>query len=177
MPRKKLMAVPYQAVIPPSDGAMRLCVRCQTQRPVENFPDASNHCARCQSLAKLSDRRKEDVRMASRQIVAEARRDKINVPHICELTAELLETFGSLREFCREWKSQIDEAGIANPGSRTVLDQYYAVAKLVKMSTENRASAPDLQDLTDEQIADVIAEYTLKVFEDVPEDETKRDTA
>ena len=78
---------------------------------------------------------------------------KIDAPHISELCEEMMHCFGGLQNFARLYHGQIMEAATRSPGGKLVLDALKAMTKLIETSTEHRKSAPDMENLSDEDIA------------------------
>ena len=136
----------------------RVCVTCGMPYPEESFGRNTDNtarldCPKCRRAIEKEGDQKRLSRDKSRVFSELARRlrgDKINVPHTAELAASMLATYGTLEEFCREWKSEIDAAPA---GSKTKLDQFYAIAKLIAESTRQRDSRPDLDGMSDEDLS------------------------
>lgn len=76
----------------------------------------------------------------------------IKAPHISELCEEMIEQFGSLKDMAKAWKQQIDAACANRPGGKTALDAFGALSHLVRESTVLRGSAPDVENLSEEDI-------------------------
>lgn len=118
-----------------------------------NF-DELQTCTACTGKRNAKVARERIRKRAERvkELVAAMHAQHANAPHISELCDSMLAQFGGLEGFAASWKEQIDEAVDKNPGSKTVLDQYYAVAKLIGMSTAYRATAKDIAAMTDDEI-------------------------
>ena len=134
----------------------RRCEDCRVVRPVANFRGDARTCDMCVAdeprKQKLA-RQHQSAKFASQRLVASVRGSKINAPHISELCEAIVEQFDGLHNFAKIWKQQIDIAIANSPGSKTVLDSFYGITKLIAVSTEHRGSAPDVADLTDEELA------------------------
>lgn len=125
--------------------------------------EVSKRCRECENKTTATEMRKAERKAEERKqmlksfvasMVGREREDQIDVPHISELAAEMLKKFGGLSPFAQSWFSEIQAARAMKPGSKTVLDQYAAIGKLIKYSTENRHSAPDAYSMSDEEIAE-----------------------
>lgn len=131
----------------------RYCTSCGLPGPPAQMKRSL--CKHCQMLSEqdaVTQQRRQQTETALRGLVSTIKGNRIDVPHISELTAQMIKRFGGLEQMTVEWKTCIDAAMRANPGSKTVLDQFYALAKLVLMSTEHRQSAPDLAGVTEAEL-------------------------
>ncbi len=79
-------------------------------------------------------------------------RQKIESPHISQACEALIQKFGGLEGFTRFYYGQITRAAEENPGSRQVLEACKSVVALIAASTEHRKSAPDVVDLSDDDL-------------------------
>lgn len=158
----------------------KYCTNCGLPGPPEKMKRSL--CPNCQiqlGQDAAAAARREQTEAALKRMVSSLRGNSIDVPHISELTSQMIKRFGGLEQMTVEWKHCIDAAIKANPGGKTVLDQFYALAKLTLMSTEHRQSAPDMANVSD---ADLDAEVRalveeicpgLKVFDEGSDDDAE----
>lgn len=93
------------------------------------------------------------------------RRKRIEAPHISELCEVMIAKFGGVETFCKDWHEQIQEAIDKAPGSQKVLDAYGRIANLVEASTKMRLTAPDVFDMSDEELEEEIQFQVVKVMQ------------
>lgn len=136
----------------------------------ENF--AEGRCLDCRRKIRRmlrEDRIDEKTRRARdaavRRAVGLIRGDKIDAPHVSELVEAMFQRFGGVEQFSVEWHIQIMKAAELKPGSKTVLDAYRDLAKLVVMSTEHRASAPDLDGMEDAEIEAILHGMLPQIYD------------
>lgn len=79
-------------------------------------------------------------------------RQKIESPHISQACEALINKFGGLEGFTRFYYGQVMQAAETDPGSRTVLEACKTILNLISASTEHRKSAPDVVDLSDDDL-------------------------
>lgn len=131
--------------------------------PPEAFPGPQHKwqkrkcCKECNLVGadrqqRLIRQTKLDGEIAIKNFIAKIRENRIEAPHVTELCAEMIKRFGGLVEFTIQYHRQILAAEAAKPGSKNVLDAYKAVTNLIHLSTQNRRTAPDAAELTDEEI-------------------------
>jgi hypothetical protein len=77
---------------------------------------------------------------------------KLDAAHISELCEEIVGEFGGLHQFARFFVAQTMAAAARNPGGKVALDACAKVISIIVASTEHRKSAPDVENLTDEDI-------------------------
>lgn len=131
----------------------KYCTACGLPGPPSQMKRSlCKHCLMVSEQDAATLQKRQQTETALRGLVSSMRGNRIDVPHISELTAQMIKRFGGLEQMTVEWKSCIDAAIKANAGSKTVLDQFYALAKLVLMSTEHRQSAPDLAGVTEAEL-------------------------
>ena len=79
-------------------------------------------------------------------------------------------SFGGLKAFCAEWMRHINDAATDRPGSKLVLDAFYAVGiRLTSLSADHRQSAPDLASLTDDELEEEIGKMVANLLDNRPE--------
>jgi hypothetical protein len=133
----------------------------------------SSWCKSCQESdrkKKTADERKKGRQDMFKELVADIRGDRIEVPHPTEVAAEMYEQFGGLKAFCAEWMRHINDAATDRPGSKLVLDAFYAVGiRLTSLSADHRQSAPDLASLTDDELEEEIGKMVAGLLDNRPE--------
>jgi len=133
----------------------RVCERCGRVRQIAEFGQNgdSDVCGACQVSHLEPDATKMmQVRDFAKKLAAESRGKQIESPHIAEVNAGMFKRFGGVEGFCNAWYGQMQIAIATKPGQRIVLDQFAELVKLAKAATENRNSAPDVANLTDEEL-------------------------
>ncbi len=159
-----------EPIVPPE--LFRTCVACEREKPFTAFPRAPGgkgriyKCAACVAGydPRAIRKKKAEEKQTLRLLVTALRGKSINAPHISELTEQAVVLFGGVEGLAIAWKQQIDEAIKVRPGSKTVLDAFYSIAKLIQLSTENRHTAPDLEGMSDEDIAAELLYMMRKVI-------------
>lgn len=138
-------------------GAERFCQACRRTLPLSAFSRSQKkyypECKECRAILDAEAKRRQLGKKHDaffKQLALQIKGKKLNVPHVSEVGAGILEQFGSLEEFCRRWYEQIDKAP---DGSKTKLDGYRAFYQIFHDSTLNRESAPDISDMTDDELA------------------------
>jgi hypothetical protein len=130
------------------------CSRCHIWLPFDQFESLTDPlCAKCRSgeaQRELSDMRGRMCDNFSKDLSATAA-GRQPLEHIESFLAELMYDFGGMRIFVKEWSDQLRVACTKNPGSKTNLDQFRSIAKLV-MDTNKLQHQEDLLDLSDEQL-------------------------
>ncbi len=134
------------------------CATCHRMRDAKEFLDAPDgplfdSCRGCRKSDLVEQNvRGKQVKDLAKQLVAEARGEHINSPHITEINAGMFKRAGGVDKFCEMWWDHIKLAMVDRPGSKNVLDQFVNIARLAKAATEHRDSAPDVASLTDEEL-------------------------
>ena len=150
--------------------------------------DGDGRCWKCihrSRARKTHTERAAKAEMVARQLLSATAGKAINSPHISEVCAEMMQTFGTVGEFARAWKVEFDKACAVEGGTRkTVLDAFSGISKLVALSTQHRATAPDVldmdrEDMVEELVAIFLKEDKKKLLklinpEDVEEDDDDR---
>lgn len=112
-------------------------------------------CKQCKKERDYAHARERLEKIATKTGIADLAtisRQKIDSPHISQLCESLVAQFGGLQAFTQFYYSQIQAAAAENPGGRQVLEACKTVIGLVNQSTEHRQSAPDVVDMTDEEL-------------------------
>lgn len=162
-------------------GTRRMCARCGLPKPRDQFKIYrhrltgnllfDSHCKACSK-----DRRRYQKRRAAekkrqdefRAAVARMRGESIKAPHVSELWAEMVGEWGGLTKFVREYKAQVDAAIVKGAGTKTVLDAFKSITQLSVHSSNLRGTAPDMANLTDEDIENQLRVMTMRVLKQTP---------
>lgn len=130
------------------------CKGCHHWLPFDAFDSLTDPlCAKCRSGAaqqELDDIRTRMCDTFSKEMIAAAG-GRQPLEHIESFLAELMFDFGGMRVFVKEWSDQLRVACSKNPGSKTNLDQFRSIAKLV-MDVNKLQHQENVLDLSDEQL-------------------------
>lgn len=156
-------------------GPHRQCRECKSFRPVDTFelrageagyfgPEfASVVCFTCrQRVARYLTEERQSTASEERrqqlvkQVVQKLRGDGlVNAPHITELSHEVFGAIGGVKRFAQDFK-RLYETTMQGLNLRAKMDMSKVLVKLSEASTEHRPSAPDLHDVSDEELAAVL---------------------
>lgn len=87
-----------------------------------------------------------------RKLMRLATRQRINAVHISELNEMIMRRFGSVEQFVDFYYEQTMQAATLNPGGKVALDACHKIVQIVIASTAHRQSAPDVENLSDEDL-------------------------
>ena len=79
-------------------------------------------------------------------------RNAINVPHTSELAAAVMKRFGGIEKFADKYFEVVDAILEKDPSTRLALSAVDGVAKMIRDSTVMRETAPDVNNLSDEEL-------------------------
>jgi hypothetical protein len=155
----------------------QVCTVCERPRPLEMFGKIgeSGHrtiCKECEKRApalKDEEWKQERLRQGLHRLVMASRGNSAKCPDLDEVCGEMVKLFGGADEFAKRWFDAIQAAATKNPGSKTHLDQFYAIMKMIGAAQEGRREKEDLEQATEEQLEEAIASYVLNVYR--PDDE------
>lgn len=149
---------------------MFLCVKCNAIKQPHRFrmvygKPATGLCRDCESKQaslRIMERLRE---MRSQNLKGElgTLSRTIDAPHISELCEAMTKKYGGIDAVATAWKSQIDAAASSQPGSKVALDAFRAYMNLVLYSTQNRASAPDVATMSQEELRHEMMEMVLRM--------------
>ena len=133
-------------------------VQCEICEEVIEYRDDVKRqiCDSCKQESKERQQKRkirEKAKRAFKQMIASSRPKSIDSPHISEVCAEVIKELGGVDLFAKELAEDYRDARERNPGSATVMRFGETVLRLVRDSTTNRESAPDLASMSDEDIA------------------------
>ena len=106
----------------------------------------------------------EKAIIATIKAIRKPRQKRIEAPHISEICEGMLGLFGGVEGFCKKYHGQITEAIARQPGSRQVLESFARITSLVEASTRMRMTAPDVFDMSDEELEREIQYQVVKVI-------------
>ncbi len=166
-----------------SETSHRQCRECKGFKTVDQFelrvgeqawfgPDFAQYvcfeCRRRVALYMQADRQStaaEEKRTALvKQIVQKMRGDGlVNAPHITELSHEVFGAIGGVKRFAGDLKRLYEDTMRGIP-LKPKMDMARMLVKLSEASTEHRPSAPDMKELSDEELAAVVKEELAHVL-------------
>lgn len=130
------------------------CTGCHMWLPFDHFDTLTDPlCAKCRSGVAQKELDEIRGRLCDNfsKEVASVASGRQPLEHIESFLAELMYDFGGMRVFVKEWSDQLRTACTKNPGSRTNLDQFRSIAKLV-MDVNKLQHQENVLDLSDEQL-------------------------
>lgn len=162
-------------------GSRRICIECGEPRDKAEFKvrrhprsgrmfldPCCRPCRKMRTREKARRRVAREKQIQFRDAIQRLRGQSIKAPHVSEVWAELVTTWGGLTKFVQEYKAQIDVAIANNPGSKVVLDAFKSIGGLSVHSSALRQSAPDMASMTDAEIEDQIRLQTMRVLKSDP---------
>lgn len=158
--------------------ALRRCLDppkgCGKQVRVDRFvalADGDGRCWKCIHRSKsrrLHSEKAAKVETLARQLLSAKSGKAINTPHISEVCGEMMATFGTTEEFARAWKVEFDRECAGGGPRKTILDAFSGLSKLVALSTQHRATAPDVLDMDrDDMVQELLGILTREDRESV----------
>jgi len=173
-----------EAFAEPVLATERVCGKCGKRKPVSKFrhPNSAkcNSCL-CQGSQLKQKRRLQTAlaNLAQQRIVAAARGDRIDAPRISQVCGEMFQLLGGVEGFCKRWFTHLEMAMQTRPGSKMVLDECHALAKLLQMSTASiDAAGGGVESLSDEDLDREIDNAVARIVnQNVPELEAPEDDA
>lgn len=152
----------------------KVCAKCGQEKSRNSFGKGPNKtwCNRCnKEIAKLrrSDVKKKRLKSALSEFTAMLRGTQVEAPHVAEYCAKLIEKFGSLDEIVTMHHSVLTSLVRDNPGSKTAIDAMNGLVRLMELSTKYRDSAPDIEDLDDNEIEEELSKLMLARLVGEPE--------
>ena len=120
-----------------------------------------NKCNKIGSAEKRSNAKKKRLKSALSEFTAILRGTQVEAPHVAEYTQKLIEKFGSLDKIVDMHHTVVTSLVRENPGSKTAIDAVNGLVKLMELSTKYRDSAPDVDDLDDNEIEEELSKLML----------------
>lgn len=153
----------------------KICPQCGHSKELDKFGsngmNMRSSCKKCENKRSRENyqgnRQKVENKLITR-LMAAANKEMIDVPHITELCAEMYSQFGGLKQFSEKWMAVINEAcdstDSKNPRFlKMALDSFLSIAKLTLASTEHRQTAPDVFDLSQEDVQAELEEISIRL--------------
>ncbi len=141
------------------DSTLAPCSSCLERLPYTEFAEFTGQvpfkcfaCVRKEAQAVLQDKLTSIAAKNLFRDVEMLSRPKIDSPHISELCERLIKLFGGTNGFASFYFDQVQHAASCDPGGKRVLDACKSITQLITSSTEHRQSAPDVLNMTDQQI-------------------------
>jgi hypothetical protein len=141
-----------------------VCNTCGEVKPHAAFPhyaqanlmckpciDAKRNLASRDGVEAYRDKGAKVVAERIRQLI-DLKKPLSNAPHITQYIDALIGRMGGVQQVVDRYVLQLEKAEHKNPGSKTVLDVYAFLGKMILYSTEHRATAPDVQAMTDGEL-------------------------
>ena len=162
MPNKKNQALLDDA---------KVCGACKSLLPSEFYVEGSAVCKSCLPVTlhrpipdePVSDAKKRHVaKSAAKQVLSTLTRDAIDVPHTSQLAEKIIEGLGGLDGYTAMYVQLIEKIMEESPGSRLALEAMKSVQKLLRDSTILRDTAPDVENVSDEQLQDALEQLVLR---------------
>jgi len=147
-------------IIPRGPGRYQ-CPECgQTKRDTEFIVPGRKRmshwrCAACSKMKQQEnyEKKKDEAQRKSWLAIARKYNQSANkIPHIEELSIQLMERFGGITEFTFAWKCQLDHAIVNSPGSKMVLEQFRSIANLIYLTSKNTERQQSVDTMTPEEI-------------------------
>jgi hypothetical protein len=160
-------ATAFNAAFGIANEGEAVCTVCGDVRPKSEFPHYATAIIKCPKCLKaehaIASRDGRDaafnrgaMTIAKRiEQIVDGKKPLTHAPHITEYLDELVKQMGGTPQVVARWLKQLSLAELdpKKMGSKTVMDQYQFIGKLILYSTEHRATAPDVTALSDMQLA------------------------
>tara|TARA_R110000824_G_C15204300_1_gene675996 strand:+ start:2012 stop:2545 length:534 start_codon:yes stop_codon:yes gene_type:complete len=120
-----------------------------------------NRCNKEISKIRRSETKKKRLRSALSEFTAMLRGTQVDAPHVAEYCSKLIEKFGSLDKIVDMHHTVLTSLIDSNPGGKTAIDAMNGLVRLMELSTKYRDSAPDIEDLDDQEIEEELSKLML----------------
>lgn len=149
------------------------CGRCQRVLPGSEFRNRletgrgrESVCKEClkENPGKKSQKRKR-IEQGIHRLLAATQQETVDVPTISRLASGLVKELGGVDSVIQQWATQIRAA---KDGSKTKLDQYQFVFKMLAQVAQDRREELDVTKLSEEELERAIEGYALRILN--PED-------
>jgi hypothetical protein len=144
-------------------GSKTVCLGCQKPRNADDFPvlgsgksQVCTDCVKARRSEQRTEKEKQAKDAAIRKLVSAAKGNEIDVPHISEVAGAVVKKLGGLEVFAQAFADDIGRIrqlvyeGKQTP--RVLLDADRAVFNLIVASTEHRSTAPDVEQMSIEEL-------------------------
>lgn len=95
-----------------------------------------------------------------RQLDQETNKQRVNVPAVNEMVAELIEQYGGVKQFCALWKADTDAVRKSGKNQAVLMRNYAAQARLVVLANQMEQGG-DTSDMTDEELDEEIVNMVI----------------
>lgn len=154
----------------------QVCAVCERPRALSAFRrnkrgeirTVCKDCEKQQPLLKEEEWKQERLQRGLHRLVMASRSDSAKCPGLVEILAEMMTLFDGPKEFAKRW---FDAIAATNPGSKTQLDQFYAIMKMIGAAQAERREQADLAEVSEEELEEAISTYVLRVVRSDDEDE------
>jgi len=179
LPRTNSRELPFAAPVMGhrSTIAPTRCLVCGELRPTtaENFVLDENLIAKapCCLECVRTDRKRRDakhneaVKDTIKRLLTRHKLGQLSMPDEQAICSKMFEKFGGLDRFCDDWKTQIDAAVKARPGSKNVLDQFMGMFKMAT-AVGDRVQQ-NVGSLTDQQLQEELDDMAMVLFDRIRE--------
>lgn len=158
-------------------GSNRWCVGCNRLKDKTEFGKHgnNNYSENCKACLKRIEAGKHEnnLKKAAKEILkgfaGAMTSNKIEVPHTSELAAAIVQLHGGVGGVADFIYTQGKTAADENPGSRLSLEYCKMLTGLVVKSTDQRQTAPDVANLSDEEIEHHIEQHMRMLIESHPD--------
>ena len=140
---------------------------CGQMRPIEMFPTLPID-PRCQDCidyhtgqARDADRRRK-TKLAVAGLMRSVGAARIDLPHVNDCLAELMDKEGGYKRFVAEWSRMLQEARQKSPGAKYVLDAHRDIVRTIAAANELTARNADLEKMDDDETREFLANLVLE---------------
>jgi hypothetical protein len=138
------------------------CAGCGQIYPLSEFKDPGVLvCKLCSGKPDSEDDRavtkRKVARLAARQVLASLTRSQIDVPHTSELAAAVVERIGGVDKLADKYMEVVNAILEKDPSTRLALSAVDGIAKMIRDSTVMRETAPDVNNLSDDELEQEIS--------------------
>lgn len=123
-----------------------LCRSCRLHRQLKK--------AEKTRAEKEEERRQKALAARTSQMLLQAGDKYADVVAVCD---EMMELHGGIKNFCEEWKNQLDIAICNSPGSKIVLSYYRDLVHLHMKAAEHRPANTDIDTMDLEDVSAEVA--------------------
>lgn len=133
------------------------CSVCGQIFPSIEFKDAGAPVCKICSATPTRGEEKQLLKkrvavLAAKQMLAALTRKQIDVPHTSELAAAVVQKIGGLDVLAERYVEVVNAILEEDPSSRKSLSAVEGLAKMIRDSTVMRETAPDVHNLSDEDL-------------------------
>ena len=146
--------------IGPMDPLKARCACCE-QPKLKGSLNERGLCGYCatsvQPVMDEIQRERDQTRLRLEKMVSLTRQKKFVIPAMGELLGELFAHRGGVKKFAEQWSDQLNQAIENRPGSKMVLDQFAAIAKMLGVVGDQIQES--VNELSDKELAEELLFY------------------